>query len=333
MTSPRRCLLIAPLTFYTFHHTVCEGLEARGYEVDLLNEEFPANAFGKILGKLALPILRRLTLRGLRARLKARPRYDLVVIIKGRGLGLTALKYLRSQADRIVGYNFDSFCFNPSPLDWHAQTDRYATFDIDDAAAYDLPLVPLFSAALEGMVQVERGTDLSVVMRVHSERLAYIDQVLAALPEVPKFVFLYESSYLTFALGFLRNPLLYMRLWKYISFKPLSYTEAMGALAASKVTLDYAHPQQSGITVRCFEAQSLGVAILSNNRSVVASEEFSPGATSWAPLGANPADLRAAFSALCQRAPKQRARILSDFLDDLLAESSADTSVVHGETT
>ena len=103
----KRCLLIAPLSFYSFHRTLAEGLEGRGYEVEILNEEFPANTFGKVLGKLALPMLRRLTLRGIKKRLDSKAPYDLVLIIKGRGLGAESLAYLRTRARRIVGYNFD----------------------------------------------------------------------------------------------------------------------------------------------------------------------------------------------------------------------------------
>lgn len=319
----RRCLLIVPLTFYSFHSTLAAALERRGYSVDLLNEEFPANPLGKILGKLALPALRVLTLAGLRKRLDARAPYDLVVIIKGRGIGPAALDYLGTRARRIVGYNFDSFEYNPSARDWHQLTDRYATFDIEDARRTNVPLVHLFSAAQNPESSAQRPYDLSIVQRVHSDRMAYAAKMLDALPPGARsFVFLFESSKLLLFLGVLRNPLLYRRLWPHISFKPMSYARAMQVFAESRVTFDYAHPRQSGITVRCFEAQSLGTAILTNNRHAVESGMFPLGSIAYMPPDATPDAIRQSLEALSSRADVPFVRTLDDFLDDLLGETA-----------
>jgi len=318
----RRCVLIAPLSFYSFARSLAEGLGQLGYEVELLNEEYPANSFGKVLGKLALPFLRRMTLKGLQRELAARKPYDLALIIKGRGLGPESIFYLRTVCRRIVAYNFDSFRFNPSPLDWKHLTDRFATFDIDDAAETGTPLVHLFSSA-DAPIKLERGYDISIIQRVHSDRLAYADKLLRALPAGTRsFVFLYESSPLTFALGLVRHPLLYLRLWKYISFKPLPYTEAMAALGDSRVTFDFAHPHQSGITVRCFEAQSLGVAVLTNNQAAATSSLFAPGSIALLPRQASPQAVSDLVRSLQARLPTPRRRSLNDFLDDLLAEAA-----------
>lgn len=332
---PKRCLLIAPLTFYSFHRTLAGGLEQYGYKVDMLNEEFPANSFGKVLGKLGLSLLRQLTLRGLKARLDGRGTYDLILIIKGRGLGPEALTYLRNKARRIVGYNFDSFRFNPSPLDWHHLTDRYTTFDIHDAADYGIPLVHLFSAAQMPPVAY-RTYDISIIQRIHTERLAYADLLLRSLPSGTRpFIFLYESSLLTLALGLLRHPRLYARLWPHISFKPLSQEQAMAALAASKVTFDYAMPQQSGITIRCFEAQSLGVAVLTNNLAAVESGYFDSDSIAYLPKLADTATISALVTDLARRSHSSRRRSLDDFLNDLLSETAtpaAQRSIIAGDT-
>jgi len=294
-----------------------------GYAVETLNDEYPSNSVGKVLGKVALPLLRALTLRSLQRLLAARPRYDLVLIIKGRGLGPDAIRYLKSLAERVVGYNFDSFRFNPSPLDWHHLTDRYCTFDIQDARSWDIPLVHLFSAAQNPPVS-ERSYDLSIIQRVHSDRLAFAELILRALPsDARKFVFLYESSWLTFGLGLVRHPLLYARLWSHISFKPLSHTKAMEILGSSRITFDYAHPLQSGVTIRCFESQSLGVSILTNNQDAVRSGLFSPESIAYLPRDASRATAAALISGLLELRAEPRCRSLGDFLDDLLFPPSS----------
>ncbi len=259
-------------------------------------------------------------------RLDGQPNFDLVLIVKGRGLGPEALAYLRTKAHRVVGYNFDSFRFNPSPLDWFRLADRYTTFDIRDAKAFGLPLVHLFSAADVPLATV-RSYDLSIIQRVHSDRLAFADLLLKSLPATARpFVFLYESSPLTFAFGLLRHPRLYARLWPHISLMPLSYKRAMEVLGQSRVTFDYAHPLQSGVTVRCFEAQSLGVAVLTNNREAVDCGLFAPEAIAHLPNHSDSAAVATVVSSLLQRSPEPRCRRLDDFLDDLLFDGPLLTS-------
>jgi hypothetical protein len=322
--SVRRCLLIIPLTFYTFHERLKASLEAVGYSVELFNEEYPASIMGKILGKLALPLVRKTTLLALRKHLAGTKRYDLVLIVKGRGLGPEAIELLKAHASRVVGYNFDSFKFNPSPPDWLAVTDRYATFDIRDAETYGLPLVHLFSAATGMTAEKNPANDISVIMRIHSDRLAYVDRVLRAMRGRQVFAYLYASSWLTFLLYALRAPGPAFRLRRYIFFKPLSYESAMAAIANSRATLDYAHPSQSGITVRCFEALSMGVPVVTNNPDVIRANVFPKGAVATFPLDGTPEDLTRIIAGLDDREIDPILRTTEHFLADLLDEVPAD---------
>ena len=318
LLTKKRCLLIAPLSFYSFHRTVAQGLERRGYEVEMLNEEFPANSFGKVLGKLALPLLRRLTLRGIKTRLDGKKAYDLVLIIKGRGLGVESLAYLKTKSRRIVGYNFDSFLFNPSPLDWYHLTDRYATFDISDAKKRGIPLVHLFSAAVN-LDPKEQCYDISIIQRVHSDRLKYAYMILQSLPKsMTHFVFLFESNPLTFLLHILQHPLLYKKLWKYISFSPLPYVDAMRILSQSSVTFDYAHPLQTGITIRCFEAYSLGVSVITNNIYAVEDSVFESGSIVHLPMNSDRSSVLKLINSLSRNRSVSKYRSLDDFLAELI---------------
>jgi hypothetical protein len=325
----KRCLLISPLAFYTFHDTVADALHARAYHVDLINEDYPFNVVGKIIGKVgsklsALSLLRWLTLRAFSKRLENEDRYDLIIIIRGRGMGRKLLEYLRTKADRIVGYNFDSFQINPSPLDWRDLTDKFATFDIEEAEKYNAPLVHLFSGTMTDLVGLAPEYDLSVIMRLHSSRLAYLEEVLDALPEAKTFVFLYEPGYVTLLFGLLGKPRLYFKFRSLISLTPMSYREALTQMAKSRVTLDFAHPMQSGMTLRCFEARSLGVRILSSNPYILDCDLFDAGGVGLHALGGDKAVLQATFAQLLDAPTIAQQRDTQDFLDDLLEEIRAE---------
>lgn len=332
----KRCLLIAPLAFYAYHDTLSDALRARMYHVDLVNEDYPFNVIGKIIGKVgsmlsALSLIRWLTLRAFRKRLDVENRYDLVIIIRGRGMSRELLKYLRTKADRIIGYNFDSFRINPSPLDWRDLTDKFATFDIDEAKQYNAPLVHLFSGAMPDMVGLAPEYDLSVIMRLHSSRLAYLEEVLDAVPDAKTFVFLYEPAYVTFLFGFLRKPRLYFKFRSLISLTPMPYREALTRMAKSRVTLDFAHPMQSGVTFRCFEARSLGVRILSNNPHILDGELFATRGVGLHKLGGDKTVLQATFARLRDTPAIAQHRDTQDFLDDLLEEAQSRRSPLNAE--
>lgn len=328
-----RCLLIAPLHFYGFAKTVSAGLSARGYEVVLRNEEYPTGLVGRVIGFFLTSIIRRTTYRTFARLLEDAPRFDLVLIIKGRGMSPELIELLKEKTGRVVAYNYDSFQRNPASRAWYRSVDHFRTFDIDDAAAHDLPLVHLFSAA-PATADAEKKTLVSVIQRRHSDRLRYAKLIVDAVPEDQRFVFLYEWSKLTLILGFLRAPLLYASMWRYISFKPLPYDAAMKHMADSHVTFDFAFTGQSGITVRCFEAQSLGVAVLTNNKAAVDSGVFDAGSMAYMPADATPVSVRQSIEALARHTPARRARTLDHFLDDLLADGTRDapSAASRGDT-
>ena len=318
----KTCLIISPLSFYSFGTTLKNCLEEDGYEVTLDNDEYPANALGKILGKLgAFYLLRKMTLVAYKRRYKRNEKFDLVIIIKGRGVGTELIDFLRTFSSRVIAYNFDSFKFNPSPLDWFESVDRYCTFDIKDAEDYKLSLVHLFSALPEESPESVKKYDVSVVMRNHSQRLSFIDKIFTSIPKASRFIYIYESNYISFILKFISYPRLYMKYWQYIHFKSLPYQAFFNCLSQSKVTIDYAHPSQTGITIRCFEALSLGVSIITNNAYVFTNSAFDRRSVIHLGLCDDSSKLGADFECLLQNITHRSVRSIRAFMRELLGEA------------
>lgn len=318
---PQKCLLISPLSFYSFGATLKKCLEEDGYTVKLDNDEFPANMLGKMLGKVgALRILRRLTLAEYKRRYDGKEKYDLVIIVKGRGVSRELIDFLRTFAHRVIAYNFDSFKFNPSPLDWLGSVDRYCTFDIKDAQDHDLALVHLFSALPENSPGGGKKYDVSAVMKNHSHRLSYTDKVLSSIPNASRFIYIYEPNYISFFLKFFKYPYLYVKYWRYIHFTPLSYEAFFNLLSQSRVTIDYAHPSQTGITIRCFEALSLGVAIITNNAYVFTNNAFDKRSVIHLGLRDDRKRLTSNFEGLLQYRNRPSTRSVREFTRELVGD-------------
>lgn len=315
-----RCLLGYPPSFYSFGSTVKAELERRGYEVVTISDEFPANLFGRVLGQFRHPrLLRHITERRYRSLLASQPPFDLCLMIKGRGMSAACVEFLRSICKRTLAFNFDSFGYHPSSLDWFRHFDQFATFDMKDARDHNVPLVHLFSALPPRATPPEKRVDVSAIVKNHSQRLQYIDTVLSALPHATRFIYIFEANVLSFLVNFLRYPRLYVKYWKQIHFKPLPYARFLDALATSKVTIDYAHPSQTGITIRCFEALSVGTHLITNNPNVSDCHWFEGAGVLHLPMGKPTTALADGFAGLLQRRPTVRIRSLVDFVGDLLA--------------
>lgn len=321
----RSCLLILPRSFYSFARIIERSLAELGYETTVANEEYPENPLGKVMAKLDLPIARRITRKVINARFLEGRRYDLVVIIKGRGIGPRLMEDLQRHADRVVGYHFDALSYDRATERWAEGTDRVSTFDYRDAAAKGWPLVELFSA--EQPPAAGRGIEIrfSAIMRNHSNRLRYLDSVAEALRIEPgdAFVYIFEQDVRSLAWNFLKQPALYWRWRKNIHRTPLPYDDYRRVLATSDFTIDYAHPKQSGLTMRSFEALANGAKLITNNPNVRNSPHFDADHAVVFLPGGDAGKLREEVARLAGRRPEQRWRSARDCLEEIIGETEA----------
>jgi hypothetical protein len=316
----REALLIFPLSFYSFADEIQKALSNEGYNVVAANHEYPANTIGKILGNLRifwpLSVITEYVLS--RDYLSGRY-YDLVLIVKGRGISRQLIKKLRQASSKIVAYNFDSFGYNPSPLRWYMDVDKYCTFDYVDSKVYALPLVDLFSSVPADERPKRIRYDVSAILRNHSNRLKFLDAVLNIIPSGNTFIYVLELNIFTLIINFLRNPRLYIKYRTHIHFKPLPYAQYVSVLKDSNFTLDYAHPKQSGITIRCFEALSTQTKVITNNRFVKSNPFMGNENVIVFDKESSPMDVQKQFESIKSSTPVKYRRTVSDFLKDLLA--------------
>jgi len=317
-----KALLIFPLSFYSFVEVIKEALTELGYDVIVANHEYPDNAFGKILGKLRIFwLLEAITQQIFHRNYIKNKRYSVAIIVKGRGISKRLLRELHTVATRIVAYSFDSFDYNPAPLRWYKNVDNFYTFDYLDADKYSLSVVELFSS-IPPLAQApqHRAYDISAILRNHSHRLKYLDKVRELWPNKTYYIYIYEQNIVSFLLNLIRNPMLYWKYRTHIHFEALPYNHYVSILRNSFFTLDFAHPKQSGITVRCFEALSVQTKVITNNRYVIRSPYFDEDNTIILRADAQLRQATATFDRIRDNFVEARPRTVYDFLGDLLAE-------------
>lgn len=312
-----RCLVITPKRFYIFHEFLADALKSRGYEVSVVNDEYPENIIGVLLGNFIPPISRFLTHRFFRKYLAKNGMYDLVVIVKGRGMSVKAIQCLKEHSKKVVGYNFDSFRYNPSPLQWMKSVDKYATFDHQDSIDHSLDKIELF-ASIKDIEAIYKTTDLSVILKNHSDRLLYLDQISAFLFKIKSEIFIYERNFFTFFKNFMIHPLLMFKWRKYISFKPLDYSSYLDMINRSHYTLDFAHPKQTGTTIRCFEALACKTKIISNNKYILTNPVFNKSNVIIHPLGGDVEELYCLMKERSKTNGEFKSRSIHEFVNELV---------------
>ena len=75
----------------------------------------------------------------------------------------------------------------------------------------------------------------------------------------------------------LRHPILFFKYRNFIHTKPLKKELYEDVISKSEYTVDYAHPNQTGTTIRCFEAAALGTRVITNNKFISKSLVFNKG--------------------------------------------------------
>ena len=265
----KSCLLITPLSFYSWHSTIANELSSRGFSVEMMNDEYPEGLFGVLLGNFFNTVSQKITIRKFNNYfIQNNKRYDLIIIFKGRGVSNKLLEIIGLHSDKVVGYNFDSFKYFDKPLKWFKNVYSYKTFDFVDSASYNLQRVDLFSDNKIDHIP-EKKIDISCVIKNHSDRLVYLDKIYALLGNDLIFkVFIYETNILTLFRNILQHPLLVFKWRKHIFFKGLSQSEYLKIMSTSKFTIDFAHPSQSGVTMRCFQAAACGTRVITNNNYI-----------------------------------------------------------------
>ena len=330
----RSCLLVMPRSFYSYADLIREQLIARGYAVTVANDEYPEGLGGKLLGQFLLPLARRITRRTFASRfLGEGVHYDLVLIIKGRGMSRALIEDLRARADRVVAYHYDSFAYNRSPLEWFPALDACLTFDHEDAARHGFPVVELFAslpadpadAAVDGPAAGRRDQVLSVVMRNYASRLRHLDRILSALPWASRQVYIFESNPVSLAINVIRHPVLFWKYRRHIHRVPMAYPDFVALLARSEFVVDYSHRRQHGITMRCFEALAAGARIISNNPRLHASAYFDAGNSLIVAETDEVDSWLLRFKTLRESGPISRraGRSISQFVDEVLAHVAA----------
>jgi hypothetical protein len=316
----KKCLIIMPSGFYSYPEFFCKAFLSLGYIPTISHDGYPNSIIGSIMGKIHIPLFLTITDKVITEKFIKDETYDLILIIKGRGISVSLLQKLKQISPKIIGYNFDSFNYNKAPLLWFKFVNKYFTFDYRDAEDHNLPVVELFSSIPDSLKTKTWRYEISAIGRNHSKRLQYIDEVLSNIAADKKFIYIYEQNIFTLCENFIRHPFLYIKYKKNIFLKSLPYKDFTEVLVNSNFIIDYAHPSQTGITIRCFEALSCQTKIITNNPFVNRYEQFNATNTIVFNNSSDKSIFKDQYDRIYNQVPLKHKRTIYNFITDLISK-------------
>ena len=281
MTKKR--VLFIGIGFYDYEDAIIDEFAQQGYEVDYFSET-PANTplyrtyqrfkqyrkIEVIKEKHSLSIVE-----------KSGENYDLVFIIKGESFSKSAIQILKNKNKnaKFILYLWDSIRRIEGIEDKLYFFDKVFSFDrLDSINNNKLIFNPLFfrkeySSQNTNSIQNNHVYHLGWY---HSDRLILIQKIANYCQENNlNYQFILFTGYFSYLIqsifgGQLKNKR------KFLIFKPVSAKENFRNVLNSKVTLDIAHPFQSGLTMRTIELIGAKQKIITTNQDIVEYDFYNP---------------------------------------------------------
>lgn len=264
----KNILLIAPV-FYHYHTSIVSCLQNLGFNV-IFYPELPTGYYSKVVKNVSPSSYNRLIDKYFLQLTESveSVNIDFVFVIRGEKMPEWFLSDMRTEnpTAAFVMYQWDSLRNNNyEHLVKHF--DRVFTFDPLDAASLNIGYLPLFYIKTNESVDVVKDIDYLFVGSLHSNRLELLTHFKKTLPKNENAHFHVYVSFSSYIKILLRGRFIP---FSDVSFRTLPFHRVSKLVARAKNIVDLCSPNQTGVTVRSFEALSSGCRLITNNRNAVA---------------------------------------------------------------
>ena len=275
-------ILIQVAPFFGYDRVFAQALRDRGAVVDVLPDRPFDSAVLHAVAKVGRGMLLEHTNRIYRRQLEefGRSHYDHVLVVNGQTLSDDLLRQLRRDypAARFTFYIWDSFENRPYAAAALRHYDAAFSFDRHAARQHDIAFRPLFfSPEFDLPPNRDAEFDLSFIGTAHSDRPAIIHHVDQRLPaEASRYWFLYLKSPWVLSYQRITNPHFRGIPSSMFSYQPLPRERVRTVFDRSRAFLDIEHDQQTGLTIRTFEALGARKKLITTNSDIINYDFYNP---------------------------------------------------------
>jgi hypothetical protein len=201
-------------------------------------------------------------------------KFDFLFVIKGESTPqffLAEFKRLNPSCVMIY-YTWDSFINNPNALKNLDFFDRKITFDYSDSLKYNIKFRPLFFLDEYSKLRksIPKNQKLLFIGTAHSDRYIISQNISkwCNSKEIAVTNFYFIPSIFVFLFKYLFDKTFSNFNVKSLSFKPLNLEQVLNKYIESTIILDINHPNQTGLTMRTFEALGSGRKLITTNKNI-----------------------------------------------------------------
>jgi hypothetical protein len=204
-------------------------------------------------------------------------KYDYLFVIKGEVVPVFFLEKFKSINPncKSIFYTWDAFGNNKHAISILKYFDDCFTFDRQDAKKYSIKFRPLFYIDSYGALLNEdsenKKYDLLFIGTAHSDRYLVVESIVkwCEMYDLKKFAYYFMQSRLAFVFKKFFDPSFRKIDYNKLSFNSLTKENITDLYRCSSVILDINHPNQSGLTMRTFEALGAGKKLITTNPDIV----------------------------------------------------------------
>lgn len=201
-------------------------------------------------------------------------KYDYLFVIKGETIPeffLSDFKYSHPNC-KMIYYTWDSFTNNPNALRNLKYFDKKITFDRLDSISYKIQFRPLFY--LDKYAELRKNIPITnkilFIGSAHSDRYIISQNIThwSISNNIPYSNYYYIPNIFVFYFKYLFDKTFSNFSVKSLSFKSLTLDEILRKYCESTIILDINHPNQSGLTMRTFEALGSCRKLITTNKYI-----------------------------------------------------------------
>lgn len=278
-----KILLISP-SFFSYHILIKNEMENQGYFVDWVDDRAGVGFLGKSLLRL-FPILFTKFLEDKFINIFdnfEEDKYDHILVIKGEGLSLGALSFLKKKFNKasLGFYLWDGVRNAKNAVNISHFFDVVSTFDIEDSRKNGWHYRPLFCKKINNTVNEYDGgemVDISFIGTLHSDRHRIVKKIFEKNSQKYNlFFYLYVQNFIMKLYRSIFDISILFSNIGFVKYKPIEFNDYNNIKNNSKSVLDIEHPAQNGFTMRTIETLISGKKLITTNKNIINSNIYHP---------------------------------------------------------
>ena len=267
-----RLLFIGP-KFYDYHIMIKEEFERKGYSVDYYDDR-PSTSF---LTKSLIRINKSLVHHKIKKYFKkilqetSMNKYSIVFVLYGQSFSNKMIRELKEKhpESKFIFYMYDPMSSMIDRVEFAKEFDKVLTFDYNDSKQYGYELLPLFykNTILPNETIIY---DASFIGTMMAGKFMLVDEIIRQLKNHDYNVFDYRFIQSKMVLNYYKIKSKDFKKSKVsdFKFKRLDRETCNKVLMQSNIIIDCPKENQTGLTIRTFEAMFANKKLITTNKTI-----------------------------------------------------------------